>query len=440
METSNCTSDMEKMSTGEVRIASLVEKYPDQRVTNLHHFIDEALLADSLKRLNKQGASGVDRQSWHDYNEEAGERLPALLASFKSGQYRAPHIRRTYIPKGDGKQRPLGIPTVEDKVLQTAVNRLLTPIYEREFYDFSYGFRPGRSQHQAVEALFKEVSFKGKRYVIDADMSNYFGNIPHHQLREFLSQRISDKVTERMISKWLKAGVLEDGQVEYPTTGTPQGGSISPLLSNIYLHYVLDEWFSGMVQPLLRGSSSMIRYADDFVMLFDNKADAERVMRTLPKRLEKYGLTLHPAKTHLIDLNSNDGEGRRTFDFLGFTHFMGKSRKGKPVLKRKTSGKKLRASLKRMNQWISYNRHKPVAELIQKVNQKMRGHYNYYGVTFNSRSLAKYYDQVKRLLFKWLNRRGGKVKLNWEKFELLTSHWLRLERPRIRHSYSLAKP
>lgn len=431
---------MEKMSTGEMRIASLVEKYPDQRVTNLHHFVDEAMLAESLQSLNKKGASGVDRQSWHHYKEEAEERLPALLAAFKSGQYRAPHIRRTYIPKGDGGKRPLGIPTVEDKVLQTTVSRLLTPIYEREFYDFSYGFRPGRSQHQAVQALFEEVSFKSKRYVIDADMSNYFGSIPHHQLREFLSQRISDKVTERMISKWLKAGVLEDGQVAYPKTGTPQGGSISPLLSNIYLHYVLDKWFRETVQPLLWGSSSMIRYADDFVMLFDNKADAERVRRTLPKRLNKYGLDLHPEKTHLIDLNDHGGKGPGSFDFLGFTHFMGKSRKGQPILKRKTSGKKLRTSLKRMNQWISENRHMPVVELIHKVNQKMRGHYNYYGLTFNSRSLAKYFDLVKQMLFKWLNRRGGKVKLNWQKFERLTSHWLRLERPRIVHSYRLAKP
>ena len=353
-----------------------------------------ALLAESLDALNKKGAPGVDGQSWSQYNEQRAERLPELLGQFKSGQYRAPAIRRTYIPKGDGKQRPLGLPTVEDKVLQSAVTRVLTPVYEQLFYPNSFGFRPGKSQHQALEMLFKEVSFTGTYYIIDADMANYFGSIDHGKLRSFLDLRIKDGVIRRMIDKWLKAGVLEDGRIEYPQEGTPQGGVISPLLSNIYLHYVLDEWFIQAIQPRLKGGSKLIRFADDFLLLFDNKQDAERVMKVLPKRLGKYGLTLHPEKTKLVEVTGRDRDTPITFDFLGFTHYMGKSRKGKWILKRKTSKKKLKASLQRLNQWMKVNRHKPVAIYRRsqpkaaslsnhELNRKLQGHYGYYGITFN---------------------------------------------------------
>lgn len=436
---------MEKMLTVEMQIAERARKYRNEALTNLHEFIDVPMLHASFDSLNKRGASGVDAETWKDYNEQRAERIPQLLAAFKSGKYRAPNIRRVFIPKGDGKLRPLGLPTVEDKLLGTAVSRVLTPVYEEIFYPTSYGFRPGKSQHQALEALSREVTVKGKRYIIDADMQNYFGSINHQCLREFLDQKIKDGVIRKMIDKWLKAGVLENGQVVYPTEGTPQGGTISPLISNIYLHYVLDEWFRQQIQPLLNGESFTIRFADDFLLGFTNKEDALRVMQVLPKRLGKYGLTLHPEKTRLIELEEEDtGSGdqeKKTFDFLGFTHYMGKSRKGRRILKRKTSSKKFNASMKRMDGWIKFHRHKlSMPVLIAALNQKLRGHYAYYGVTFNTKRLVSYYYQTKRLLHKWLNHRGGKRVWSWEKVSKLTEEWIPLEKPRIYHSYQLAKP
>lgn len=427
---------MGKMLTVEMQIAERAKSHPNEALTNLQEFIDEGMLHTSFMSLNKTGASGVDGETWLNYHEERSKRIPQLLAAFKGGKYRAPNIRRVYIPKGEGKFRPLGLPTVEDKLLQTAVTRVLTPVYEQIFQPVSYGFRPGKSQHQALEKLFKEVSFTNKRYIIDADMQNYFGSISHQCLREFLDRRIKDGVIRKMIDKWLKAGILEEGRLAYPTEGTPQGGSISPLLSNVYLHYVLDEWFIEQIQPLLKGESFIIRFADDFLLGFANKEDAMRVMQVLPQRLGKYGLTLHPEKTRVIELGEDEEQQSNTFDFLGFTHYMSKSRKGKPILKRKTSSKKLDASLKRMDEWIKLNRHGRIRELIARVNQKLRGHYGYYGITFNSRKLNSYYEQTKRTLHKWLNRRGGKRRVwNWEQFTKLTKEWIPLLEPKIHHSY-----
>ena len=428
------------MLTVEMQIAARARKYAEEPITNLHHFIDLEVLHHSLDSLNKDGASGVDGQHWKDYDARRDELLGVLFTAFKSGRYRAPNIRRVYIPKGDGGRRPLGMPTVEDKILQTAVNKVLTPIYEQIFYSSSYGFRPGKSPHQALEQLFTEVSFKGKRYIIDADMRNYFDSINHGRLREFLSQRIRDRVVTRMINKWLKAGIMEQGRVHYPEQGTPQGGNISPLLSNIYLHYVLDEWFIEQVQPLLKGSSTLIRFADDFVLLFSDKSDAKRVLKVLPKRLGKYGLSLHPDKTKLIELVRGEVQGPRTFDFLGFTHYVGKSRKGTRILKRKTSSKKLRGSLKRTGEWIKHNRHQSTRSLITQLNRKLDGHYGYYGITFNSGGLHSYFEQVRRLLFKWLNRRGGKRKLIWEEYDVLITRLIPLNKPKIYHNFSVAKP
>jgi len=282
--------------------------------------------------------------------------------------------------------------------------------------------------------LFKEVSLKGKRYIIDADIKNYFGTINLVQLRECLDHRIKDGVIRKMLDKWLKAGVREEGQVSYPTMGTPQGGSISPLLSNIFLHYVLDDWYVKDIQPRLAGESFIIRYADDFLLGFTHESDARRVMEVLFKRFEKYGVTLHPEKTKLIALNSHHEDN--TFDFLGFTHYMDKSLKGRPILKRRTSKKKLKGSLKRMNQWLRENRHAYTFEgLIVELNRKLAGYYEYYGITFNSRSLRKYFEQVKRLVFKWINRRGNQQRLNWERYVLRINVWSPLRKPTIRHSF-----
>ncbi len=431
---------MKGMSTEELQIAERARKYKQEALTNLHQYIDEKLLHKCYQNLNKNSSPGVDGKYWHNYSQECEFRIPALLVEFKSGKYKAPLIRRVHIPKGKTGTRPLGIPTIEDKILQQSVHRVLTPIYEEEFKAFSYGFRREYSTHQAIEYMFKEVSFKGMHYIIDADIKNYFSSINHGILREFLDHRVKDGVIRKMIDKWLKAGILEDKQLSYPTEGTPQGGLISPLLSNIYLHYVLDVWFSEQIQPLLSGKSFIVRYADDFVLGFESASDAERVMKVLPKRFEKYKLELHPDKTKIVNLNSKRGEGNRSFDFLGFTHYLGKSQKGKAILKRKTSSNKLIVAIGKIQDWIKHNRHRKLKELMPELNVKLRGHYNYYGITFNNKGLKSYYEQVIRSLHKWLNRRGGKPVWNWDRFIKLINEWMPLFKPKIYHSYLPAKP
>jgi len=426
---------MKTMSTVELQIAERARKFKGEALHSLYPFIDATMLQESYKRLNKQSAKGVDGKTWQQYGLELPERQDRLLEEFRTGRYKAPAIRRVYIPKDKHSRRPLGIPTIEDKVMQESVRRVLNPIYEEDFKPFSYGFRSGRSPHQAIEYMFKEVSFGKKHYIIDADIKNYFGCINHGMLRDFLDKRVKDGVIRKMIDKWLKAGVMESGNVSYPEHGTPQGSVISPLLSNIYLHYVLDEWFSEQVQHLLKGKSFIVRYADDFVLGFTDKTDAERVMAVLPKRFARYGLTLHPEKTRLIDLNDERGGKGRSFDFLGFTHFLSKSLKGNKVLKRKTSSKRLTRAILNVSNYIQRNRHMKLRDLITAINIKLRGHYNYYGVTFNSRSLERFYRMVRFGLFKWLNRRGGKTKLNWNRFSDYVEKFTPLLQPFIKHSY-----
>jgi RNA-directed DNA polymerase len=291
---------MKKMSTVELQIAERARKYKWEALYNVHHFIDAPLLQESYEKLNKKSAGGIDGKTWQQYGLELPERRESLLDEFRSGRYRAPALRRVYIPKDKHGQRPIDIATMEDKVLQASVQKVIEPIYEEDFKPFSYGFRPGRSQHQAINYMFKEVSFQKMPYIIDADIKNYFGSINHGVLREFLDKRVKDGVVRRMIDKWLKAGIMEAGNIIYPEEGTQQGSVISPLLSNIYLHYVLDVWFSEQIQPLLKGRSFIVRFADDFILGFTDKSDAERVMKVLPKRFAKYGLTLHPEKTRLL--------------------------------------------------------------------------------------------------------------------------------------------
>jgi len=431
---------MIKMSTNELQIAERARKHKHEALTNLSQFITVDMLQSSYRSLNKNSCPGVDGKYWHNYSLGSNFRLPVLLTEFKSGKYKAPLIRRVYIQKGKSEKRPLGIPTIEDKILQESVRRVLTPIFEEDFKDFSYGFRRGHSAHQAIEFLFKEVSFKGLHYIIDADIKNFFGSMDHGILREFLDRRVKDGVIRKMINKWLKAGVLEGKQISYPEEGTPQGGLISPLLSNVFLHYVLDEWFSEQIQPLLSGKSTIVRYADDFVLGFENASDANRVMEVLAKRFEKYKLELHPEKTKIVTLNSQRGDGDRSFDFLGFTHFLGKSRKGKLVLKRKTSSKKLTLALIKIQDWVKRNRNRKLKELIFDLNRKLQGHYGYYGITFNSKGINSYFIQVRRILHKWLNRRGGKPSWNWERYGMLITEWMPLFKPKIYHSYLPAKP
>jgi group II intron reverse transcriptase/maturase len=426
---------MKKMSTVELQIAERARKFKGEALHNLHHFIDAPLLQESYEKLNKKSAEGVDGKTWQQYGLEFPERRESLLGEFKSGRYRAPALRRVYIPKGKHGQRPIDISTTEDKVLQASIQKVIEPIYEEDFKSFSYGFRPGRSQHQAIELMFQKVSFDKMHYIIDADIKNYFGSINHGILREFLDKRVKDGVVRRMIDKWLKAGIMESGNISYPDSGTKQGSVISPLLSNVYLHYVLDEWFSEQIQPLLKGKSFIVRFADDFIVGFTDKSDAERVMEVLPKRFAKFELTLHPDKTKLIDLNSKRGESGRSFDFLGFTHYLGNSRKGNKVLKRKTSSKRLTRAIVNISKFIKLNRHMKLRDLISAINAKLRGHYSYYGITFNYKGIFLFYEEVQHSLYKWLNRRGGKPAWNWVTFSKLVKLWNPLVKPFIIHSY-----
>jgi RNA-directed DNA polymerase len=422
----DCTRDNSTMTTGKMHIAERARKFKGEALTNLHQFITIDDLHESYERLNKYSSAGIDGATWNTYGQQMELRFPELLCEFKAGVYKVPPIRRVYIPKGKDEKRPLGIPTIEDKVLQSSVRRILEPIYETDFKDFSYGFRSGRSAHDA---------FEGMHYIIDADIKNYFGSIDHSILRSFFDLRVKDGVIRRMIDKWLKAGVIDGDELCYPKEGTPQGGIISPLLSNIYLHYVLDEWFSEIIQPLLSGKSFIVRYADDFVLGFANKQDAERVMKVLPKRFGKYGLELHLDKTKLINLTNKRIEGKRSFDFLGFTHFLGVTRNGKQVLKRKTSKKKFSQSISNVKYWIKSNYHLKLSDLIVGLNAKLRGHYSYYGISFNYRGVLRFYEEVKRLLHKWLNRRGGKPSWNWDnKLIPLVTQWIPLLKPKIYHS------
>jgi group II intron reverse transcriptase/maturase len=327
-----------------------------------------------------------------------------------------------YIPKGDGSRlRPIGIPTVEDKILQRAVTMVLEPVYEQEFIDGSYGFRPARSAHDALDAIDKKAWKMGGGWVLEADIEGFFDAVDHAKLQEFFRQRVSDGVLVRLIGKWLKAGVLEEGQLSRPDTGTPQGGVISPLLANIYLHEVLDRWFLQEVQPRLQGEAHLVRYADDFVIIFKQESDARRVMDVLPKRFAKYGLRLHPEKTRLLEFEkpgAGGGSKPGSFDFLGFRHYWAKSRKGSWVLKTKTSPQRMSRTLKAITQWCRDNRHRPVREQHRILSAKLRGHANYFGRVGNSKALAAVRNWAQIIWRKWLGRRNNRPLL-WERFNAM---------------------
>lgn len=353
------------VSTKRQRIAELAKQAPEMAFTSLSHYIDIDFLRAAYAATRKDGAPGLDGQTSRAYAEDLEGNLQSLLDRFKSGQYKAPPVRRVHIPKGDGqKTRPIGIPTFEDKVLQRAVTMVLESVYEQDFRDFSFGFRPGRSAHQALQSIWDHAMPMHGGWVIDLDIQGFFDALDHGQLRNFLDQRVRDGVMRRAIDKWLKAGVMEQGRHERAVLGTPQGGVISPLLANIYLHHVLDEWFATEVQPRLRGLSFAVRYADDVVIMVALESDAHRMMEVLPKRLARFGLTMHPEKSRLVRFrqpkfdwrpgqgeDSDDFQPPGTFDFLGFTHYWGNAMKGGWALKRKTASDRLRRSLKAVNRW-----------------------------------------------------------------------------------------
>ena len=478
------------VSTKLERIAKLAKEAPDMAITSLSHHIDIDWMREAYRRTRKDGATGVDGQTADEYASNLEGNLRSLLDRAKSGAYRAPPVRRVHIPKGDGSQtRPIGIPTFEDKILQRAVAMALEAVYEQDFLDCSYGFRPGRSAHDALEVLRNELMEMKGGYVVEVDIRKFFDTVDHSHLQEILRQRVRDGVLLRLIGKWLNAGVQEAGELSYPEVGTPQGGVISPLLANIYLHEVLDKWFERDVKPRLQGRASLVRYADDFVMVFSCEEDARRVMEVLPKRLGKYGLTLHPDKTRLVDFRrpalkppaeprnggtrrtdtsdqsapkppaevrnggagepgTNDqpaskppaeprnGGARRqgTFDLLGFTHYWGRSRRGWWVVKRRTARDRLSRALKRVAQWCRRYRHLPIVQQWKALVQKVRGHFGYFGIRGNSWALARFLHRVMRIWCKWLNRRSQKRRMPWDRMMKLLERYP-LPRARIRRAH-----
>jgi group II intron reverse transcriptase/maturase len=407
---------------------------------SLAHHIDVEFLHEAFRRTRKDGATGVDDQTGGEYEERLEENLRSLLDRFKSGQYKAPPVRRAYVPKGDGTQtRPIGIPTFEDKVLQRAVSMVLDAVYEQDFLPCSYGFRPGRSAHHALEDLWQGLMSMGGGWVLEVDIKSYFDSIPHSQLRAILDQRVRDGVLRRTIDKWLAAGVMEGTELSHPDAGTPQGGVVSPLLANIYLHEVIDRWFERDVKPQLMGRAFMIRYADDLVMVFANERDARRVWDVLPKRLGQYGLTLHPSKTRLVEFRPRMGGTTRpnsgnegSFDLFGFTHYWARSRRGSWVVTRKTAGDRFGRAVKRVYEWCRTYRHASVAWQHEQLVRKLRGHDNYYGISGNWKALTRFRYEVSRAWRKWLNRRSHKARMKWERFERLVKRYP-LPAPVVRH-------
>jgi group II intron reverse transcriptase/maturase len=422
----------ETVSTKLQRIADLAGEAPQRAFLSLAHHIDVEFLGEAFRRTRKDGARGVDGRTGKEYREDLEGNLRSLLDRFKSGRYKAPPVRRTYVPKGDGrKQRRIGIPTFEDKVLQRAVTMVLEAVYEQDFLPCSYGYRPGRSAHGALEDLWQGLTEMGGGWVLELDIEAFFDNLDHSRLRRVLDQRVSDGVLRRTIDKWLAAGVLEGEELSYPDAGTPQGGVASPLLANVYLHDALDVWFAKHVRPRLQGRGFMIRFADDAVMVFSEEKDARRMMEVLPERLRQYGLTLHPTKTRLVffrpplraggDRSSRDEP--RGFDFLGFTHHWGRSRRGSWVVRRKTASSRFRRALKRASRWFQRVRHEPVAWQHRQLVRKLRGHDNYYGITGNIAALHRFRYELRRLWRKWLDRRSHKAFMTWERFARLEARY-----------------
>jgi RNA-directed DNA polymerase len=439
------TSSSTTVSTKLERIAQLAREMPHAALTTLAHHIDIDWLREAYRRTRKDGATGIDRQTADEYAENLDDNLRSLLERAKAGSYVAPPVRRVHIPKGDGSQtRPIGIPTFEDKVLQRAVAMVLEAVYEQSFLDCSYGFRPGRSAHQALRVVQNQTVMMAGRWVLEVDIRNFFGTLDHCHLRNIVRKRVRDGVLLRLIGKWLNAGVMEDGAIEYPESGTPQGGVISPILANIYLHEVLDGWFARQVVPRLSGRAILVRYADDLVIIFAYERDARRVLDVLPKRLAKYGLALHPEKTRLINFErpdrrtatSPDSNGDAyarlgTFDLLGFTHYWAMSRRGYWVVKQKTAADRFRRTLKRIADWCRQYRHEPVRDQWAALRRKLLGHFGYFGITGNFRALSNLRERVIAAWRKWLSRRSQRARISWDAMMRLLARYP-LPEPHIR--------
>jgi group II intron reverse transcriptase/maturase len=411
------TSSSQTVSTRLRRIAEQAIRYPEMVFTTLAHHIDVDFLREAYRLTRKDAAPGIDQVTAKEYTLNLEENLRNLHSRLKGGRYYTPPVNRVWIPKDEGGKRPLGLPTFEDKIVQRAVTMLLEAVYEGEFYDFSHGFRRGHSQHQALSELRQRCMEGNIGWIVDADVKGCFDNIDHGRLLEVIRQRVNDGGILRLIGKWLKAGVMEGETLTYPEKGTQQGGVASPMLANIFLHHVLDEWYAREAKPRIKGQSFLIRFADDFLVGCEHETDAQWVMTALTERLQQYGLTLHPTKTRLVKFGRPREKSTRengSFDFLGFTHYWATSRRGYWVIKRETARKRLRRTFKRIWEWCRKTRHEPLREQHRALCLKLKGHYQYYGIRCNYRKLSLVYRQVWKAWKYWLSRRSNKGSISWE--------------------------
>jgi RNA-directed DNA polymerase len=424
------------------RITELAKQDSGRKFFSIAHFLTPEALHEAFLGLRKDASAGVDHVTYADYKEQAQQKIRELHERLKSKTYRALPLRRIYLPKEDGGKRPISIPALEDKIVQKAVVSLLTAIYEQDFLDCSYGFRPGRGAQEALDEVGRVMCREPTSCVLELDIASYFDSIVREQLMEMIERRISDASILRLIRKWIKVGVIDEGRLLVSETGTGQGQVISPLLANVYLHVVLDEWIERDVKPRLRGKVFEIRYADDSVLCFQYREDAEKVLRVLPKRFARYGLSLHPEKTRLVDFGRQAlarairaGTKVGTFDFLGLTHKCARSRRGKFTVQVKTMKKRLRRSLKGVAEWCREHRHDAVNRQQAILNAKLRGHYQYYGRPTNYRSLWQFYRSVRRIWRKWLDRRSRGKTLTWADYAQLLQRYPLL-RPWITHPWA----
>jgi len=441
---------MESMSNTELsktlmKLSSISEcarNDPAYEFTSLAHYLNVEFLRDCYKSLNRNKAVGVDRVSWQEYGKELDINLEDLVFRLKRKSYKPLPARRVYIPKGKNEFRPLGIPTLESKIVEKGITRILQSIYEMDFLECSYGFRPKRSAHQALKAVDTAIMKTPVNHIVEADIKGFFDNVNHDMLIDFMSIRIKDNSLLFLIKRFLKAGYVDAGLLEESESGTPQGGILSPILANIFLHHVLDVWFERSVKTHVRGYCGLVRYADDFVCLVQHETEANRIREGLENRFSKYGLTLHPEKTGIFSFGRSErGNARKqnrstnTFTFLGFTHFCATTRKGHFKVGRKTAKKKFKAKVKEMNIWLKSIRNLlPTKEWWQILKAKLWGHFQYYGVSGNSRSIQQYYFLVLRLVHKWLNRRSQKKKMSWSKMHIYLALYP-LPKPKIKHNF-----
>jgi len=426
------------VSTRLAQIAEQSKREPARVFTTLAHHIDEDFLREALYQLRKDAAAGIDQMTVAEYSQNLKENISALHQRLVNRTYRAQPAKRVWIPKADGSQRPLAILVLEDKIVQRAVVMLLEAVYEPHFHAFSYGFRRQHSAHGALTYLRDQCLKLGINWIIDADIAKFFDTIEPTHLRRILQRRVNDGAILRLIGMWMHVGVLEEGKVVRSETGTPQGGVISPILANIFLHTVLDEWFETTVRGRMGGSCFLVRFADDFVMGYAFKGDAEKVFRVLPKRFERFGLSIHPEKSRLVQFSQpywRQGKGPGTFAFLGFDHYWDKTRNGGWTIKRKTQGKRLRRFLSGLHEWCRVNRHLNIVEQYQTLKSKLRGHYQYYGVRGNYKMLEVVYEYAAAVWKRWLGRRSSKRPANWEQWMVRWQEICPLPKPRIVHEF-----